>query len=59
MKKKTKKKKDSNVVLQIRIDENLRKSFLLSCENNDMTASQEIRKFIRKYVAQHGQEKLI
>jgi len=46
-------------MLQVRIDENLRKAFVESCKNNDTTAAQELRKYIRKYVAQHGQSKLI
>jgi len=46
-------------MLQVRMDENLRKAFVKSCKNNDTTAAQEIRKFIRNYVAKNGQRSLI
>lgn len=37
----------------------LRDAFKASCAANDQTSSQVIREFMRKYVAQHGQGRLL
>lgn len=38
-----------------KVDENLLKSFKHACENQDTTASQAVRAFMREYVRKHGQ----
>ena len=44
--------------LTIRVDENLIKVFHHACSNNDTTASQAIRAFMREYAKKHGQADL-
>ncbi|WP_197488915.1 hypothetical protein [Psychrobacter sp. SHUES1] len=39
----------------IRVDEDLIKVFHHACSNNDTTASQAIRAFMREYAKKHGQ----
>ena len=41
--------------MNIKIDDDLKKSFLEICKANDKSGSQVIRDFIRKYVAKNGQ----
>ena len=41
-----------------KVDENLLKAFKHACENQDTTASQAVRAFMRDYVKKHGQAKL-
>lgn len=36
--------------LRIRVEENLRLDFLKACHENDLTASQVIRRFMKQYV---------
>lgn len=36
--------------LRVRVESDLRLSFVAACRNRDMTASQVIRTFMRKYV---------
>ena len=43
------------VVMTIRVDSDLRKAFVESCNQNDRSASQELREFMRRYVASNGQ----
>ncbi|WP_197708953.1 hypothetical protein [Psychrobacter sp. YP14] len=38
-----------------KVDENLLKAFKYACENQDTTASQAVRAFMREYVRKHGQ----
>ena len=40
----------SEAGIRIRIDPKLRDKFILACKNNDLTASQVIRAYIREYV---------
>lgn len=37
----------------------LRDAFKAACSSNDLNSSQVIRDFMRKYVAQHGQGRLL
>ncbi len=39
----------------IRIDEDLKKRFVQVCKANDSDASKEVRKFIKKYLAENSQ----
>ena len=41
-----------------KVDENLLKAFKHACENQDTTASQAVRAFMREYVRKHGQADL-
>lgn len=41
-----------------KVDENLLKAFKHACDNQDTTASQAVRAFMRDYVKKHGQAKL-
>ena len=43
--------KDSG--LRIRVENDLREAFLSTCKNEDQTASQVLRAFMRSYVEQH------
>jgi len=45
-------KKDSG--LRIRVENQLRESFLLVCKKNDLTAAQVLRTFMRAYIKQHS-----
>lgn len=40
--------------LRIRVENQLRESFLLVCKKNDLTAAQVIRAFMRSYIEQHS-----
>lgn len=42
----------------IRVDSNLLELFQSVCKQNDSTASQEVRAFMREYVRKHGQQDL-
>lgn len=46
------------VTLPIRIDEDLKKAFIQTAKDQDSDASKELRKFIRQYVAKHGQRRM-
>ncbi|MBE9399108.1 hypothetical protein IOQ59_17750 [Pontibacterium sp. N1Y112] len=52
--KKAKKKKNSQLV--IRINDQERDSFVSLCEELDTSAAREIRRFIRKFVAENNTE---
>lgn len=41
-----------------KVDENLLKTFKHACQNQDTTASQAVRAFMRDYVRKHGQADL-
>ncbi len=41
-----------------KVEENLLTAFKLSCENQDTTASQAVRAFMRDYVEKYGQADL-
>lgn len=41
-----------------KVDEDLLKAFKHACQNQDITASQAVRAFMREYVRKHGQADL-
>lgn len=45
--------------VNFRVPEDLRESFYAAVSAQDKNASQVFREFMRKYVAQHGQGKLL
>jgi len=45
-----KKKKDNKVLLTVRMEKGLRDLFVRTCKNNDMSASQVMRKMMRNYI---------
>ena len=47
------------VTYNLRVSDQLREAFNLSCKGIDSTGSQEIRKFMRDFVKRHGQQKLL
>lgn len=49
----------SEKMLNVKVPEDLKQSFTLAVGAQDQTVSQVIRDFMRKYVAQHGQGKLL
>lgn len=40
--------------IRARVDSDLKKMFEAACKDNDRTASQVLRDFMKSYVAQHG-----
>lgn len=40
--------------LHVRVDEDLRRRFLVACQSQDLTASQVLRAFMRRYVDEIG-----
>lgn len=46
-------------LLTVKVDEDLLKAFKHACENQDITASQAIRAFMRDYTRKNGQAKLL
>lgn len=38
-----------------KVDEDLLRAFKYACDNQDTTASQAVRAFMREYVRKHGQ----
>lgn len=44
--------------MPFRVDEDLKKAFLLTCRSQDTTASQELRRFMRDYIKKYGQQDL-
>ena len=46
----------SEAGIRVRIDPELRDKFILACRNNDLTASQVIRSYIREYVKSNLQQ---
>ena len=53
------KKNNETVVMQLRLSLDLREAFNLSCRNMDMSSSQVLRVYMRKYVAQNSQQSFI
>jgi hypothetical protein len=54
--KKQKSNKDEEVKLVVRIEAGLRDAFIEACQDMDTTASREVRRFIRDFLARSGQE---
>ena len=54
--KKQKSEKDEEVKLVVRIEAGLRDAFIEACQDMDTTASREVRRFIRDFLARSGQE---
>lgn len=54
--KKQKSKKSEGVKLVVRIEEDLRDAFIETCQAMDTTASREVRRFIRDFLARSGME---
>lgn len=54
--KKQKSNKDEEVKLVVRIEAGLRDAFIEACQDIDTTASREVRRFIRDFLARSGQE---
>ncbi len=48
----------SKKMFTVQVDNDLLQSFKLVCENQDITASQAVRQFMRDYVKKHGQQTL-
>lgn len=46
-------KKAKDGQLLIKIDKEMKKQFIELCEEEDTTASQEIRKFIKRYIKEN------
>jgi antitoxin component of RelBE/YafQ-DinJ toxin-antitoxin module len=42
-----------NVAFKIRVEEELRREFVETCQAGDLTAAQVVRQFMRKYVDTH------
>ncbi len=49
---------DKKVILGIRVEKSVRDTFVNCCKGNDVTASQEIRKFMREYISKNQQQSL-
>ncbi|MBL8260683.1 MAG: hypothetical protein JNM60_12810 [Candidatus Competibacteraceae bacterium] len=52
--KKHKARKDDDVKLVVRIEADLRDAFIETCQSMDTTASREVRRFIRDFLARSG-----
>ncbi len=50
------KKKPKNSQLVIRINEDERNDFVSLCDELDTSAARELRRFIRNFIVEHGQE---
>ena len=50
---------DKEKILPVKVPQTLKDSFIRACKNQDTNASRELRDYMRRYVAQHGQEKLL
>ena len=46
--------KDDDVKLVVRIEADLRDAFIETCQSMDTTASREVRRFIRDFLARSG-----
>ncbi|HRF44299.1 MAG TPA: hypothetical protein PLD30_08665 [Candidatus Competibacteraceae bacterium] len=55
-KEKSHKEKDKEVKLVVRSEADLRDAFIESCQEMDTTASREVRRFIRDFLAPAGKE---
>lgn len=45
--------------LIVRVNGDLRDAFIETCKQNDTTAAQQLRRFMRDYVKRHGQKQLL
>lgn len=54
--KKQKSDKDEDVKLVVRIEATLRDAFIEACQEMDTTASREVRRFIREFLARSDKE---
>jgi hypothetical protein len=54
--KKQKSDKDGDAKLVVRIETDLRDAFIEACQALDTTASREVRRFIRDFLARSGKE---
>ena len=54
--KKQKSDKDGEAKLVVRIETDLRDAFIEACQAIDTTASREVRRFIRDFLARSGKE---
>lgn len=54
--KKQKSDKDGDAKLVVRIEAELRDAFIEACQAQDTTASREVRRFIRDFLARPGKE---
>ncbi|MCP5159293.1 MAG: hypothetical protein H6975_07690 [Gammaproteobacteria bacterium] len=54
--KKQKSNEDKEVKLVVRIEAGLRDAFIEACQDLDTTASREVRRFIRDFLARSGKE---
>ncbi|HHW78938.1 MAG TPA: hypothetical protein GX399_18215 [Xanthomonadaceae bacterium] len=54
--KKQKSDKDGDAKLVVRIEAELRDAFIEACQEQDTTASREVRRFIRDFLARPGKE---
>lgn len=57
-KKVNKSKQSSEVMLGVKCDRELRDAFFEACGRMDTTASREVRRFMRSYLAKYGQEEM-
>jgi hypothetical protein len=48
-----------SVYLSVRCEKPLREAFVATCKENDESANQVIRKYMRAYIASKGQKNLI
>lgn len=48
----------SKVQYPIQVDKSLKDTFISVCKDNDSTAAQELRKFMREYIQRKGQQDL-
>ena len=55
-KSKKQKSNDEEVKLVVRIEAGLRDAFIEACQDMDTTASREVRRFIRDFLARSGLE---
>lgn len=55
-KQKSNKDQDEEVKLVVRIEAGLRDAFIEACQDLDTTASREVRRFIRDFLARSGQD---
>lgn len=48
----------STVILPIKIDKDVKNSFISVCKSQESDASKELRKFINDYIKKHSQQDL-
>ena len=52
------KKLDKESGLRVRVDEQLKAEFIDACRNNDLTAAQVIRKYMKDYVTKSSKKRM-